>query len=94
MQPTAANPVILNSLASEVKVITEPMECNVTPLDSPSNIKSNNSTDVPMAENPNNNDSQVGGYGECEMCDATGVFRSYFVRRVTTYVTVTVTVTR
>ncbi len=59
LQPTASNPVILNSLASEVKVISEPMECNNTPIDSPLHSKSSNSLDVPMAENSNNVDSQV-----------------------------------
>ncbi|KAK7603030.1 hypothetical protein V9T40_003029 [Parthenolecanium corni] len=59
LQPVATGaPVILNSLASEVKVISEPMECNVTPVDSPVHTKSNNSPDVPMAENLSSADLQ------------------------------------
>lgn len=46
-------------MASEVKVISEPMECNVTPVDSPSHTKSNNSLDVPMIDNSTSIDSQV-----------------------------------
>lgn len=61
LQPVTSNTVILNSLASEVKVISEPMECNLTPVDSPLQTKctSNNSLDVPMAENSNCVDQQV-----------------------------------
>lgn len=58
LQPVSTAPVILNSLASEVKVISEPMECNVTPVDSPQHVKSNNSVDVPMGENTNSTDTQ------------------------------------
>lgn len=59
MQPTITTPMILNSLASESKVISEPMECNLTPVDSPSHTKSNNSSDVPMTDTSNNVEVQV-----------------------------------
>lgn len=53
LQPVVTNgPIVMNSLASENKVLSEPMDCNSTPTNSPAHVKAAVSTqDVPMAEN-------------------------------------------
>ncbi|XP_054273322.1 protein O-GlcNAcase isoform X2 [Macrosteles quadrilineatus] len=51
MQPVSNCPIVMNSLISESKVMSEPMDCNSTPTNSPAHIKATPTQDVPMDNN-------------------------------------------
>lgn len=51
MQPVSNCPIVMNSLISESKVMSEPMDCNSTPTNSPAHVKATPTQDVPMDNN-------------------------------------------